>query len=88
VWKNKKTLETFITISMVNQVCYNVYITLTVSEEILSKSINSMQANLKKIENELKIKRQTPNPEDKFQDVMKISFCVFSILRLYRQERF
>jgi len=53
---------------------------LTVSEEILSKSINNMQGNLKKIEGELKIKHSNLNPEDKYFNVIKISFY---ILRYY-----
>lgn len=42
-----------------------------VSDEILQKSINSMQANLKKLEKELEIYKPHNDPEDKFMPVME-----------------
>ena len=47
---------------------------LLVSDEILQKSINSMQGNLKKLEKELEIYQPLGDREDKFLLVMKISF--------------
>ena len=48
-----------------------------VSDEILQKSINSMQGNLKKLEKELETYKPLNDPEDKFLTVMKISFLTF-----------
>lgn len=42
-----------------------------VSDEILQKSINTMQGNLKKLEKELEIYKPLDDPEDKFIPVMK-----------------
>ena len=49
-----------------------------VSDEILQKSINSMQGNLKKLEKELETYKPLNDPEDKFLTVMKISFLTFT----------
>lgn len=45
-----------------------------VSDEMLQKSINTMQGNLRKLEKELEIYRPLNDPEDQFIPVMKISF--------------
>ena len=45
-----------------------------VSDEILQKSINTMQGNLKKLEKEIDTYKPLNDPEDKFLSVMKISF--------------
>ena len=44
------------------------------SDEILQKSINTMQGNLKKLEKELEIYKPLNDPDDQFLPVMKISF--------------
>ena len=45
-----------------------------VSDEILQKSLNSIQGNLKKLEKELEIYKPLNDPDDQFLPVMKISF--------------
>lgn len=45
-----------------------------VSDEILQKSINTMQGNLKKLEKELETYKPLNDSNDQFLPVMKISF--------------
>ena len=52
-----------------------------VSDEILQKSINTMQGNLKKLEKELDIYKPLNDREDKFIPVMKISFTPLGLLK-------
>lgn len=47
----------------------------TVSQDILQKSIGSMQGGLKKLEKEIE-SFQPSSPEDKFGTIMKISFIL------------
>lgn len=45
-----------------------------VSDELLRKSINTMQGNLKKLEKELETYKPLNDPDDQFVPVLKISF--------------
>ena len=45
-----------------------------VSDELLQKSINTIQGNLKKLDKELETYKQLNDPDDQFLPVMKISF--------------
>ena len=50
------------------------FLPFLVSDEILQKSINTMQGNLKKLEKELEIYKPLNDPDDQFVPVMQISF--------------
>ena len=50
------------------------FLPFLVSDEILQKSINTMQGNLKKLEKELEIYKPLDDPDDQFLSVMQISF--------------
>ena len=52
-----------------------IFLLSLVSDELLQKSIGTMQGNLKKLEKELDTYQPLSDPEDKFLPVMKISFC-------------
>lgn len=50
------------------------FLSFLVSDELLQKSINTMQGNLKKLEKELETYKPLNDPDDQFVPVLKISF--------------
>ena len=61
-----------------------IFLVSVVSDEVLQKSINTMQGNLKKLERELDTYQPINDPEDKFRQVMKISFTTLSELSVFK----